>query len=203
MDFKELAEKRRSINHFDSEREIDDTILRKIFDLAVLSPSAYNFQPWNIIAVKSDESKRRLYGFAGKQQKILDASATLIMIGDRNGYNTHNPVWSDLREKLGEEKTNRILGANEKLYGSTEERKIKFGEVNTGLFAMSIMYAAENYGLNSHPVGGIDFEGIKREFDIANEKEVVMLICLGYFNELKTLKARKKRKSFEEIVKII
>lgn len=203
MDFKELAEKRRSIKHFDKEREIDDTVLRKIIDLAVLSPSAYNFQPWNILAVKSDKSKKKLYELAGKQQKILDASATFIMIGDRNGYNTHNPVWSDIREKLGEEKMNKILGANEKLYGSTEERKIKFGEVNTGLFAMSIMYAAEYYGLNSHPVGGINFEGIKKDFNIEDEKEVVMLICLGYFNESKTLNPRKKRKSFEEIVEII
>lgn len=199
MDFKELAEKRRSIGHFDSKGNIKEDVLRKIMELAVLSPSAYNFQPWNILAVKSDENKKKLYDLGGKQQKILDASITLILIGDRNGYNIHNPVWKDIREKLGEDKMEKILAANERLYGSTEERKIKFGEVNTGLFAMSIMYAAQYYGLNSHPVGGIDFEGIKRDFDIKGEKEVVMLICLGYFDESKTLKPRKKGKPSKKL----
>lgn len=203
MDFKELAEKRRSINHFDNRQELDENTLRKIIELAILSPSAYNFQPWKILAVKSPENKERLYKLSGNQQKVLDASVTLIMIGDRNGYNLHNPVWPAIREKLGEEKMDRILAANEKLYGSTEERKIKFAEVNTGLFSMSVMYASLYYGVDSHPVGGIDFKGIKEEFGIEDENEVVMLICLGYFDKNKKLKARKKRKTFEEIVKIL
>lgn len=203
MDFKELAEKRRSIKHFDNKANVSESVLRKIINLALLSPSSYNFQPWNILAVKSSKNKNKLYELSGKQQKILDASITLIMIGDRNGYNIHNPVWTDLGEKLGDEKMMRILAANEDLYGSTKERKIKFAEVNTGLFAMSIMYSALYYGVDSHPVGGINFSEIKKQFHIEDEKEVVMLICLGYFNKSKTLNPRKKRKSFEKVVEII
>ena len=203
MDFKELAENRRSVKYFDKDKNLDLDTVKKIINLATYSPSAFNFQPWSIIAVRSKEAKERLYKLADEQGKILKASTTLIMIGDRTGYEEYNPVWKRVEEKLGDEKKEKILKANRRLYGETEEKQIKFGELNTGLLAMSIMYSASYYGVDSHPVGGIDARGIKKEFSIEDNKHVVMLICLGYFNEEKKLSPRKPRKSFDNIVEII
>jgi len=203
MDFKELAENRRSVKYFDKDKNLDLDTVKKIINLATYSPSAFNFQPWSIIAVRSKEAKERLYKLADEQGKILKASTTLIMIGDRTGYEEYNPVWKRVEEKLGDEKKEKILKANRRLYGETEEKQIKFGELNTGLLAMSIMYSASYYGVDSHPVGGIDARGIKKEFNIEDNKHVVMLICLGYFNEEKKLSPRKPRKSFDNIVEII
>lgn len=89
------------------------------------------------------------------------------------------------------------------LYGSTPERKIKFAESNAGLLAASLMYAAKYYDVDSHPMSGIDFEGIKKEFNIEGEKEVVMLIALGYFDNSQTLYPRRNRKKFVEMVREI
>jgi len=203
MNFKELAENRRSVKYFDKDKDVDLDTIKKIINLASYSPSAFNLQPWNIIAVRSKEAKEKLYELTGKQGKILKASTTLIMIGDRTGYEEYNPEWKNVEEKLGNEKKEKILQANRKLYGDTEEKQIKFGELNTGLLAMSIMYSASYYGVDSHPVGGIDAKGIKEEFNIEDNKHVVMLICLGYFNEEKKLSPRKPRKSFDTIVEII
>jgi nitroreductase len=203
MDFKELAENRRSVKYFDKDKDVDLDTIKKIINLATYSPSAFNLQPWSIIAVRSEEAKKRLYKLADEQGKILKASTTLIMIGDRTGFEEYNPVWKRVEDKLGSEKKEIILKANRKLYGETEEKRIKFGELNTGLLAMSIMYSASYYGVDSHPVGGIDAKGIKKEFNIEGNKHVVMLICLGHFNEEKKLSPRKPRKSFDDIVNII
>lgn len=68
---------------------------------------------------------------------------------------------------------------------------------------MSIMYAAKYYGVDSHPISGIDFKGIKTEFGLGQDKTVVMLIALGYFDDSKTLYPRRKRKEYTELVKEI
>jgi nitroreductase len=203
MDFKELAENRRSVKYFDKDKYVDLDTIKKIINLATYSPSAFNLQPWSIIAVRSEEAKKRLYKLADEQGKILKASTTLIMIGDRTGFEEYNPVWKRVEDKLGREKKEIILKANRKLYGETEEKRIKFGELNTGLLAMSIMYSASYYGVDSHPVGGINAEGIKEEFNIEGNKHVVMLICLGHFNEEKTMKPRKHRKKFDDFVEVV
>ncbi|WP_210411478.1 nitroreductase family protein [Oceanispirochaeta crateris] len=193
---------RRSINFFDPARELEDSLLKEIIDLAANAPSAFNLQPWDIIAVKSDEAKKKLHGLANQQPKILEAPVTLILSGDRSAYGDDNPQWSFMRENYGNDGAERAKGAASFLYGSTEERKIKFAESNTGLLAMSIMYAAKSLGVDSHPMSGIDFEGIKTQFGLEGEKEVVMLIALGYFDEEKVLHSSAPRRRFESLVKI-
>ncbi|HBF39059.1 MAG TPA: nitroreductase [Firmicutes bacterium] len=203
-DLKEVFEARRSVNFFDKQKGLDEQVLQNIINLATLAPSAFNLQPWQIIAVKTDEAKKRLYPLASNQPKILDAPVTLIIIGDRAGYEKDNPAWSDLEKMLGNkealEKTQQFAYA---LYGTTPERKIKFAESNAGLLAASIMYAAKYFGVESHAMSGIDFEGIHKEFKLGTDKEVVMLIALGYFDESKTLYPRRFRKNFKDMVQVV
>lgn len=201
MDVKQVIEERRSVNFFDPQQSIQQSTLESIINLAVLAPSAFNLQPWRIIAVKSQEGKRQLYNKANNQEKILEAPVTLIVIGDRSGYVPENLAWNELSVMLQDE--DKLKGTQDfakALYGSSEERRIKFAESNAGLLAMSIMYAAKCYKVDSHPMSGIDFAGIKAEFALKESEEVVMLIALGYFESTKTLYPRRKRRVYAEIV---
>ena len=65
-----MIQNRRSVNHFDPARKLDNETIKKIIDLAVNAPSAYNLQPWRIIVVQSDEAKGKLWNLAYKQPKI-------------------------------------------------------------------------------------------------------------------------------------
>lgn len=203
MDLKKVFEERRSVNFFNMEKKIDDQVLENIINLAVLAPSAFNLQPWEVIAVKSKEAKEKLFAVANQQPKIKEAPVTLIIAGDLNGYSPENTVWNEMEAMMGKEAVTKAQQFAAFLYGSTPERKLKFAESNAGLLAMSIMYAAKNYGVDSHPLSGIDFEGIKNEFGLSDDKTVVMLIALGYFEESKTLYPRRARKTYKELVKEI
>jgi putative NAD(P)H nitroreductase len=202
MELKQVFETRRSINFFDPNRKVEDSLLKDIINLATLAPSAFNLQPWQIIAVKSMEAKEKLQKLANNQTKITEAPITLIILGDKNGFDKSNPVWEQTLKAFGgnTEAIEGMQNAAAYLYGSSEERRIKFAESNAGLIAMSIMYAAKSLGVDSHPMSGMDFEGIMKEFKFDENKTVVMAICLGYFAENKTLYPRAYRKSFEEIV---
>ncbi len=200
MNLKSIYEERRAVNNFDPEKQLADGILKEIIDLAVMAPSAFNLQPWRIIAVTSPEMKAKLHPVAFGQPKILDAPATLILIGDREGYGAENSVWDELKEMVGEEGASGAMGMAAQLYGSTEERKIKFAESNAGLLGMSIMMAAQEQGVDSHPMSGMDFQGIKEAFGLSESEVVVMLISLGYRDESKVLYPRRMRKGYDEIV---
>ena len=205
MDTKTLFNERRSVNFFDKSKSIDENLLKEIIDMAVLAPSGFNLQPWRIIAIKSDSAKTKLLGLANNQEKISDASVTLIVIGDKNGFAESNPVWDEMLKSVGGN-TEMVAGAKQAaafLYGSSKERKIKFAESNAGLLAMSLMIAAKEKGVDSHPMSGIDFEGIQKEFGLKESESVVMLIALGYFDASKQLYPRRPRRLFNDITTII
>ncbi|HEX7712746.1 MAG TPA: nitroreductase family protein [Bacillota bacterium] len=202
MDLKKVFEERRSVNFFKPDCPIEKDVLRNIIKLAALTPSAFNLQPWEIIAVQSAAAKEKLFSLAGNQLKIKEAPVTLIIIGDLEGYQPENPAWDDLEAMLGSKQAlEEYQKAAHALYGSSEDGRIKFAESNAALLAMSIMYAAKYYGLDTHPMSGIDFEGIRKEFGLDENKTVVMLIALGYFDDSKTLYPRRMRKDYEDIVK--
>jgi putative NAD(P)H nitroreductase len=102
--------------------------------------------------------------------------------------------------------TEMVSGAKQAatfLYGSSEERKLKFAESNAGLLAMSLMIAAKDKEVDSHPMSGIDFDGIHKEFGLKESETVVMLISLGYFDASKQLYPRRPRRLYEDITTII
>ncbi len=201
METKNLFNDRRSVNHFDKKRPVEDTLLEEIVNLAVLAPSGFNLQPWRIVAVKTEESKQKLYKLANNQTKVLDAPVTLIIIGDKEGYSDSNPVWDEMLKSVGGNKE-MVEGAKKAaayLYGTSEERKIKFAESNAGLLSMALMIAASEFGVDSHPMSGINFEGIHQEFGLKKSESVVMLICLGHFDVSKQLYPRRPRRLFHEM----
>ncbi|MDD2635734.1 MAG: nitroreductase family protein [Bacteroidales bacterium] len=205
MDTKKLFNERRSVNYFDKNKSIDEVLLKEIIDMAVLAPSGFNLQPWRIIAVKTDASKKKLMELANNQEKILDASVTLIIIGDKDGFADCNPVWDEMLISVGGN-TEMVAGAKQAaafLYGSSEDRKLKFAESNAGLLAMSLMIAAKDKGIDSHPMSGIDFDGIHKGFGLKESETVVMLIGLGYADASKQLHPRRLRRLFEDITTIV
>ncbi|MCF8296034.1 MAG: nitroreductase family protein [Saprospiraceae bacterium] len=205
METKQLLKERRSVNFFDKNKELDNTILKEIINLAVLAPSAFNLQPWRIIVVKTQDNKKKLFDLANKQEKVLEASVNLIIVGNKEAYSDSNPVWAEMLQSVGgnQQMVDGAKQAAKYLYGSSDERKLKFAESNAGLFGMSIMTSAKEFGVDSHPMSGIDFDGIHKEFGLNEGEIVVMNICLGYSDKTKPLYPRRPRLLFDEISTIV
>jgi putative NAD(P)H nitroreductase len=205
METKNLFEQRRSVNFFDPNKGLEDVKLKEIINLAVLAPSAFNLQPWRIIAVKTAENREKLCTLSNNQPKIKEAPVVLIIVGNKNGWDDSNPVWQEMLQSMGGNKA-AVDGFKQSaafLYGSSDERRLKFAESNAGLLGMSIMIAAKECGVDSHPMSGIDFDGIRNGFGMKEEETVVMLICLGFFDETKQLYPRRPRRMFDDIATIL
>ena len=86
MNFKELSEKRRSINFFDPDRDVPEQTLIKVVDIAANTPSSFNLQPWNLMVLRDPEEKGKLQKLAWDQPKVTEAPVVLIVLADKKGW---------------------------------------------------------------------------------------------------------------------
>jgi nitroreductase len=206
MDVLEAIRQRRSINFFEPGKEIPDEKLKELLDIANLSPSSFNVQPWKVVVVRNPERKKVLRQCAFDQPKAEESSAVLIMVADPNfleeNFDRVLQSWVELGYITEDKRDgNRDLAKN--LYGATpEDPRRKFVAVkNTSLYAMSLMLAAKAMGLETHPMDGIDEACIKKEFGIPEDKVIPMLVAVGYLKEGVQLLPRAFRRNLDEFVK--
>ncbi|MFW6382161.1 MAG: nitroreductase family protein [Bacillota bacterium] len=202
IDYFDVLENRRSVFAFDSDKNLDDNLLRKIINKATLAPSSYNLQPWRILAVKSKEMRKQVYEEACSQQKVLDAPVLLIILGDKDGYHRYNPAWN-VKKKLGkvnEEKIKKIIKHNDNVTYNTSDKKLAFAIRNSSLLAMSIMFTAKAFGVDTHPMIGFKPEKIREIFELEDNIKINMLISVGYHDQSHQVKPREERLDYEQIV---
>lgn len=204
MDAVQAIKERRSINFFEPGKEISDGRLNELFEIANLSPSSFNLQPWKVVVVRETQRKKVLRKCAFDQPKVEDASAVLIIIADPGAVEKNADRMLDSWQKLGymkPEMRETYIGMIKNLYGAEDSLKRKFFAVkNTSLFAMNIMHAAKGLGLETHPMDGFDEACIKKEFNIPADKIIPMLIAVGNLKSGITLLPRAFRRSIGEFV---
>ncbi len=205
MDVIHAIKERRSINFFEQGKEIHDDKLRELLEISNLSPSSFNLQPWKVVVVNDLERKKILRQCAFNQPKVEEASVVLIMIADPKAMEENINRMLDSWQELGymkSEMRETYKGMTNNLYGEPDSLKRKiFAVKNTSLFAMNLMLAAKGLGLETHPMDGFDEECIKKEFNIPEDKTILMLIAVGYLRQGITLLSRAFRRNIDEFVK--
>lgn len=206
MNHRQIVEHRRAINFFDTGRDVPDTLLREMVELAAKAPSSFNLQPWNLIVLRNPEAKARLRKIAWDQPKVSEAPVVLIALADKSGWAEGHPsVEQNWREMLAAgqmkpEQREWFLNAVKSLYAWSPEASLAFAAKNTGFFAMALMYAATSLGLETHPMDGFDHEAVRREFEIADTFWVPLLLAVGYLRPGIEVLPPKWRKTYDQIV---
>jgi len=205
MDVIQAIRERRSINFFETGKDIPESKLKELLEIANLSPSSFNLQPWKVVVVKDNERKKVLRKCAFDQPKVEEASAVMIMVADPGALEENVDRMLDSWQKLGymkPEMRDTYKGMTQNLYGAEDSLKRKiFAVKNTALFAMNLMLAAKGLGLETHPMDGFDEACIKKEFNIPAEKIIPMLVAVGYLRSGITLLPRAFRRDIKEFVK--
>lgn len=205
MDIIQAIKERRSINFFDDKEVLSDNVIRELIEIANLSPSSFNLQPWKVIIVKNPERKKVLRKCAFNQPKVEEASVVLILIADPQGVEENLGRVLDSWQELGymkAEMRETYENMTKTLYGDPDSLKRKiFAVKNTALFGMNLMLAAKGLNLETHPMDGFDEECIKKEFNIPEDKIIPMIIAVGILNKGVSLLPRAFRRKFEEFAK--
>jgi len=176
----DLIEKRRSVARYENST-ISPADITELVRLATLSPSAYNFQNWHFIAVLEDEAKQKLHQAAYGQPQVLQAAATLIVIGELNAHRSlakrlQQSVDNDiLPQEVADAWAEAAANSHEGNPQVQREEAIR----SASLASMTLMLAAENMGYASGAMGGFEEEKVRQAFNLTDDQIPVMLITLG------------------------
>jgi putative NAD(P)H nitroreductase len=204
METIQTLKERRSINYFDPEAKISEEKIREIIDIANLSPSSYNLQPWEVVVVLNSERKEALKKCAFNQEKTVEASAVLIVVANPNAVeeNVDRVLkrWVELGFMKAEDaEANRKAPFS--LYGEKgSETRRMFAVKNAAFFAMSIMIAARALGFETHPMDGFVEDMVKKEFNIPEDRIIPLLVALGNFKPGVKILPRAFRRELDEFV---
>jgi nitroreductase len=173
-----LLERRATI-HFTSE-EVPDEILNAILKLGAQAPSGYNLQPWRFIVVREPENRKRLQAVAFNQPKVAEAPVIIIAVGMKE-------EWKQTAQQVFEEGARRGAGspdtaeqAAQQAVGFVSSMDARMWVNRHTMIALTtMMLVAEAYGFDTAPMEGFDAAGVKREFNLPDEAEVVALLAIG------------------------
>lgn len=182
MDTLETIKQRISANKFDTTRSLSEAEIKELIAYATEAPSAYNIQHWRFVAVTDPAAKQRLKAVAYNQQKVADAAATLIVLGDLGGHEKMAGILKPMVEggAMKQEMADGWVKQVDAAYDSNPQFARDEAIRSAAFAAMTLMIAAEAKGLVTGPMIGFDPAGVKREFNIPDRYVPVMLLTVGY-----------------------
>lgn len=173
-----LLERRATIS-FASD-EVPDDVLETILRFGAQAPSGYNLQPWRFIVVRDRQNRERLQRVAFNQAKIGEAPVVIIGVGLKES-------WRKEAERIFREGARRGAGRLEEVEQRVaqavkaleQERADVWVTRQTAIALTTMMLVAEAYGFDTVFMEGFDAEGVRREFGLPPDAEVVGLLAIG------------------------
>ncbi len=171
-------------------RNVDDEILKELFELVKLAPTSANCSPMRVLFIKSESEKNRLkpYLMEGNIDKTMSAPVTAVIAHDMRFYEKLPKLFPHTDAKSWFEGNDSFI----------RETAFRNGSLQGGYFIL----AARGLGLDCGPMSGFDAEGTKREFFPDKPYEVNFLCNIGYGSP-ENLYPRSPRFEFDEVCEII
>lgn len=198
MELRKVIEERRSVNQFDPNGQISKEDLEKILNAATMAPSSYDLQHWHFLVVNDKDRKLALKNVAYGQQKIEDAAAAIVVLGNLKAHERAGLIADDLVAKgyLREEYKDNVISTINGAYGNAGSQRDEAIR-GASLAAMNLMLAAKDLGYGTCPMGGFDPEGVRKEFNIPSHLIPVMIVTIGPAKE--ETRPRKMRLPVNEV----
>lgn len=205
MNFEELVKSRHSAVNFIEEEQMTEEDFKNIFELTKTAPSAYNLQFTNYLVITDKEKKERVKELSYNQYKIHTASGVIIVMGNKNSIEKSEveKIYGPLKMlKMMDEvdydvTMNTIKGYSEGLKGKPGALEHELC-LNAGLHAMLFMLSAKHYGFDTCPMHVHNVDELRKEFNIPEHLEPIMMITIG--KSVDKVRARGYRKPVGEFV---
>jgi 3-hydroxypropanoate dehydrogenase len=169
---------------------VSDALLREIWELARMGPTASNSTPARILFIRSAEAKQRLRPLVNPsgRERVISAPVTAIIGTDFDFVDT-----LPQRFPLHDAKVH---------YVGNEAKIERTARLNGALQGAYFMLAARALGLDCGPVSGYNAPGVDAEFFPSGRIHSLMLCSLGHGDPSK-LPPRPPRPTFEEVCQLL
>jgi 3-hydroxypropanoate dehydrogenase len=172
-------------------KDVPDSLLREVVDLAKMGPTSANCQPARFLFVKSPEAKQRLKPFlsSNNAEKTMQAPVCVIIGYDLRFYE-HLP---------------RLFPHNlsaRTWFEGNETHVMTTALRNGSLQGAYLILAARALGLDAGPMSGFDNAGVDKEFFAGTTVKSNFLCSLGY-GDPSGVYPRGPRFDFDEMATIL
>jgi len=103
-EFEEIVQRRRSNRRFDQSIHLEDDVIKRSLERAILSPNSSNMQLWEFYWIKSEEEKAKLVPLCLGQSAARTADHFMVFV-------TRRDLWK-LRSQWNLQKIKHAIGAN-------------------------------------------------------------------------------------------
>ena len=175
MNFKQLINERESIRSY-SDKPVEREKIEECIEAARLAPSACNSQPWKFVVVDEgdylNEIKKVIYDpVIGINKFALGCQCFIVVVSEKR----------NITSKIG-----AVVKGKD------------YTSLDIGISSEHICLAATNMGLGTCMIGWFKEKEIKELLGIPKNREIPLIIAVGYYESKGTRK--KVRKELTEII---
>ena len=175
MTFEEMTLTRQSTRSF-SNKEVEEEKILKICEIARLTPSACNSQPWKLhIFNKNSENLNDLR----KACQVVGLNKFLDQVND---FIVVEQVFGNMSATMGSKMGNNDLNS-----------------IDIGILTAHICYAAHELGLHTCIIGAFRDTVMRKAMNFNDKQKVRIVVAVGYESDNYPLR-KKVRKDFDKLV---
>lgn len=177
----QVMEARHSVRKYDSTATIPQGELNEILRLAASAPSSWNLQHWRFLVVTDPAIKEKLLPIAYGQQQVVDAYATIIILGDLEADKSARVVYDEALAKglVNEKVRDTMIAQIEGAYKANPEIARDEAIRNASYAAMQLMLAAKAKGYDTCPMGGYNRDALIAELNIPSRYLPTLMLTVG------------------------
>ncbi|QRG68068.1 nitroreductase family protein [Brevibacillus choshinensis] len=177
----QAMEARHSVRKYDPNAVIPQGELNEILRLASTAPSSWNLQHWRFLVVTDPAIKQKLLPIAYNQQQVVDAYATIIILGDLEADKAAAVVYDKALAKglVSQQVRDTMVGQVEGAYKNNPEIARDEAIRNSSYAAMQLMLAAKSKGYDTCPMGGYDKAKLIEALNIPPRYIPSLMLTLG------------------------
>jgi nitroreductase len=172
----EAIECRRAIKHYDPAHRMSPEEERRLLELAILSPTAFNIQHWRFVIVRDMEVRKKIRAVAWDQAQITDASLLVVLCGNLSAWK-QNPAnyWRNAPQAVQD----FLVPAIDGYYSG--KPVVQRDEVmrSCGMAGQTIMLAAKAMGYDTCPMDGFDYAEVGKILHLPEDHIISFMIAIG------------------------
>jgi hypothetical protein len=181
-EMRKLFEEKEPITDLYGMNMLEEGLLQKILNLSAANLPAFDNRIWDIITVKSQVYRKKLYTLSDDNPDVANAKE-LLLVMQNTGFNIFHEI-DRLADHWSPEGGNTYFRPPEtkRMQALSESNAENSFEASLQMLALSVMYSAKYYCIDFRAFRNLDFYEVKKKLNIDGTGEPVMLICLSYFD---------------------
>lgn len=167
---------RRSVKNFDPDHTLSQEERKQLFNLARLSPTAFNIQHWRFVTIEDKALRQNIREKAWDQPQVTDSSLLIVLCADINAWQKEpKRYWASAPQPAQD----FILPAIHTYYDGKPQ--VQRDEImrSCGIVAQTIMLAAKGMDLDTCPMDGFDFNAVGQMINLPQDHAIAMMIAVG------------------------